>query len=202
MAHPCEQKIEFRKPVEILELWRCKRLFEKGETTPQERHKPFAWTPFESPFGTIRNGKLQLAGNSIARCDTRHVQVIFLVSDHPANSNDNYFPAGMTCQDSPHALKLDIIKAEPRGNWPVTFSNPGFHQPQLDSFQVAELKPGEWVEIRANQKHDGYHQRMYIEYSYLMRRSGPFKEALVGEGPFLVEAPADVKVVDLRKLLW
>ncbi|RYY83375.1 MAG: hypothetical protein EOO15_21505 [Chitinophagaceae bacterium] len=202
MSRNTPQAIEFRKPVEILELWRCKRLFQKNDSTPEERHRPFEWTAFESPFGAVADGKLLLSKAAADGIDLKTVQVLLLVSDHPANNNQSYYHAGCAAQPSPHPVKLDIIKADPRGEWPLYFSNPGWHDPKTDAFRVATLEPGEAVEIRANQKHDGYHQRMYIEYDYVFLRSGPFREATVSQGPFQIIPPAQRRLVDLRKLLW
>ncbi|GAB4091563.1 hypothetical protein [Flaviaesturariibacter terrae] len=194
--------LAFRKPVELLEVWRCALLYRKGERPFSDRKAPIDWTPFGSPVGAVHTDGLHLAKNVAAEIDTRVTQLLLLVSDHPGGNHGFHYPAGYAAQSGPHPVSIDQLRIDPRGEWPVTFSEAGWHDPQRASFRIATLRPGEAVEIRVNEKHDGYHQRMYIEYAWILRRSGPFGSALPEEGPFPVAPPADRRLVDLRKLLW
>ena len=195
-------QVLFRKPVEILEVWRSKRLHLKNDMPPDLRRGPLDWTPFDSPFGAVTGDGLFLNHSVAEGIDARATRVLLLVSDHPSTNNYSYYPAGCSAQANPHHVKLDVFAVDPREDWPVLLIPPTYVRPVRKAFQVASLQPGETVELRLNGKSDGYHQRMYLEWSYLLRRSGPFQVATFQDGPFRVDPAAERRVVDLRKPLW
>ncbi|RYY67481.1 MAG: hypothetical protein EOO12_00995 [Chitinophagaceae bacterium] len=202
MARIQSQTILFRKPVEVLEVWRSTRLYKKNEVPLSERRGELDWTPFASPFGAAAPGGLVIGTDVAAALDPQTTRLLLLVSDHPSTNQRTYYPAGFEAHAGARSFKLDVFRADLLDEWAVVLIPPTYVTPKRAAFSLYKLHPGETVEIRLNGKADGHHQRMYLEWSYLFRRSGPFMQATVAGGPFPVDPGGDHRVVDLRKLLW
>ncbi|TCZ68259.1 hypothetical protein [Flaviaesturariibacter aridisoli] len=202
MARIQSQTILFRKPVEVLEVWRSTRLYRKNEVPLSERRGEVEWTPFESPFGTAAPGGLVIGTEVSAAIDPQTTRLLLLVSDHPSTNQRTFYPAGFEAHTGARSFKLDVFRADLPDEWTVLLIPPTYVKPKRTAFSLCKLRPGEPVEIRLNGKADGHHERMYLEWSYLFRRSAPFTQATVAAGPFAVDPGGDHRVVDLRKLLW
>jgi hypothetical protein len=167
---------------------------------------------FRSTGGYVDHGELFLPESVTSDKAFSGCSLVALEEDVPPNLEPpftgisfDFDPGGHACIAAGSRKKIAIFNlsaSEP----PELFLQYSYGEaglPPRDNFKIADIRPGETIEVRMNGRFGG-EGRSYKEQWYRFHDAGSFTEfrpVKAGHPGIITAVPEPIKVIDLRKLM-
>ena len=202
------QRIEFKKPVKVIQLFKKISVYTKAEKSFELRKDEMQWNDLTSKSGYINEGELFLPESFSDKKDAHLTDLILMADNSIMSNNESATPENQYFLPSP-TYRFDIFEIKKNLDLFLRYNEYDIGMPKRNDFKLAALRKGISLEIRINGKSDytmtAGKERTYKDQQYILTYHGDFNSASILKEPFNAvkkKIPAERKIVDLIKPLW
>ena len=201
------QKISFRKPVKILQVYQNINVYGKEKKSFNDRKEDTQWREFVSRSGYVAEGELYLP-ESILK-NSRFPDCGLISLEDSLNPEEDMETNHCFQLHHPNSLHIFQLKQGEELELHLLYNDFTVGIPKRNDFKICDLKENVPVEIKINGKTDfsmaSGRPRVFREQFYVFELLGDFDSCMILRDPFppvIKKIPGERKLIDLLKPLW